>query len=68
MLLRYALPDTNNNSLQFTDDPMSPNNSLIEKNKKVHSNQKTIKVRVAKADNLVKKLNLPYPNFIKIDV
>ena len=68
LLLRYALPDTNNNSLQFTDDPMSPNNSLIEKNKKVHSNQKTIKVRVAKADNLVKKLNLPYPNFIKIDV
>ena len=29
LLLRYVLPDTNNNSLQFTDDLMSPNNSLF---------------------------------------
>ena len=68
LLLRYALSDTNNNSSEFTDDPSSPTNQLVDINKKDFSNQKTIKVRVAKADTLIKKLNLPTPNIIKIDV
>jgi FkbM family methyltransferase len=68
LLLRYALSDINNNSSEFTDDPSSPTNQLVDINKKDFSNQKTIKVRVAKADTLIKKLNLPTPNIIKIDV
>jgi len=66
--LRYALSDINNNSSEFTDDPSSPTNQLVNINKKDFSNQKTIKVRVAKADTLIKKLNLLTPNIIKIDV
>jgi FkbM family methyltransferase len=68
LLLRYALSDINNNSSEFTYDPSSPTNQLVDINKKDFSNQKTIKVRVAKADTLIKKLNLPTPNIIKIDV
>ena len=66
--MRYALSDTNNNSSEFTDDPSSPTNQLVNINKKDFSNKKTIKVRVAKADTLIKKLNLLSPNIIKIDV
>ena len=66
--MRYALSDINNNSSEFTDDPSSPTNQLVNVNKRDFSNQKTIKVRVAKADTLIKKLNLPSPNIIKIDV